>query len=185
MYLQISKELWASFWQKQILFFLLGQPAFSTLTLKFLVSWTENPHLSFRGIDVSTCLRLFYDTFHRDRAVRQLLLTAFQYLGMRPVSGWDRVAEQLSPAPIFLSYWKWVRYGCQSNVRWDDQILDKVNWRLCKCWGTVQKTEGLSWGSSRLISLTSNLHIYGIFQHILQYHTLRDLIATSVGTIFS
>lgn len=55
--------------------------------------------------------------------------------------------EGLNPASIFLSYWKWVRYGCQSNVRWDDQIAGKVNWRLCKCRGAVQTT-----GSPRLIS---------------------------------
>lgn len=68
-----------------------------TLALKLLLSWTENPHLSFRGTDVSTFLRLFYDTFHRDRAVRQLLLTAFQYLRMRPAAGWDRVRLRSGP----------------------------------------------------------------------------------------
>lgn len=51
---------------------------------------TGSRYLSFRGTDVRTFLRLSYDTFHRDRAVRQLLLTAFQYLvsshsGLSPV----------------------------------------------------------------------------------------------------
>lgn len=113
--------------------------------LKFLVSGTENPHLSFQGTDVSTFLRLFYDTFHRDRAVRQLLLTAFQYLRMRPVSGWDRVkelwevGEVLDPSPICLGCFKWVGYGCRSNVRWGDQILGRVNGSLGKCRGTYLK----------------------------------------------
>lgn len=152
-------------WQVVFVFFRTSE--FSTLTLKFLVSWTENPHLSFRGIDVSTFLRLFYDTFHRDRAVRQLLLTAFQYLRMRPASGWDKSQEGLNPAPIFLSHWKWVRYGCQSNVRWDDQILDKVNWRLCKCWGTIQKTwDRGRLDSSSLISWKNDLHLWAFAAHL-------------------
>lgn len=83
-------------------FFSFMTTKFSTLILKFLVSWTENPHLSFRGTDVSTFLRLFYDTFHRDRAVRQLLLTAFQYLRMRPASGWDRVRRGWTLLPFSL-----------------------------------------------------------------------------------
>lgn len=94
--------------------------------LNFWLSWTENPHLSLRGTDVSTFLRLFYDTFHRDRAVRQLLLTAFQYLRMRPASGWDKARRRRrrswNSAPIFLQLLDmnqiWLSEQCQ--MRWSN-----------------------------------------------------------------
>lgn len=139
-------------------FFSSRTTKFSTLILKFLVSWTESPHLSFRGIDVSTFLRLFYDTFHRDRAVRQLLLTAFQYLRMRPASGWDRVRRGWTLLPFSLVT------GNESDmvVRAMSDGMIKSWTRLtegyAKCWLVVQRT--CDWGglnSSRKIAQKDDL----------------------------
>ncbi len=168
-------------------FFLSGQLNCSTLTVKFVVSWTENPHLSFRGTDVSTFLRLFYDTFHRDRAVRQLLLTAFQYLRMRPASGWDRVRRGWTLLPSSLVT------GNES-----DMVVRAMSDEMIKSWtrltegyanvgGTVQKKwDRGSLNSSRLISLKNDFTFMGFCSTliILWYCTLHDLPATSAARIF-
>lgn len=140
----------------------------SRLIRWYAVSWTENPHLSFRGIGVSTFLRLFYDTFHRDRAVRQLLLTAFQYLRMRPASGWDRVRRSWTLLPSSLAT------GNESDMvvrGMSDDMIKSWTW-LTKSYANVgvlfrkhETREGLN--SSRLISWKNDLHLGAFAAHFL------------------